>query len=75
MKIRLNSSEDATAVVHIANKFKLCDIDGKVGRYIIDMKSILGVLSFGLPKEIDVNIVGPLEDVDRFYKEINSWRV
>ena len=50
MKIRLNNSADATAVVSIANKFKDCDIDGKFGRYIIDLKSILGVLSFELPK-------------------------
>ena len=31
MKIRLNNSADATAVVSIANKFKDCDIDGKFG--------------------------------------------
>ena len=56
MKIRLNNSADATAVVSIANKFKSCDIDGKFGRYIIDLKSILGVLSFELPKTIEVTV-------------------
>lgn len=52
MKIRLNNSTDAKTVVSIANKFKDCDIDGSIGRCIIDLKSILGVLSFGLPKVI-----------------------
>ena len=33
MKIRLNNSADATAVVSIANKFKDCDIDVKFGIY------------------------------------------
>ena len=75
MKIKLNNSDDATKIVTIANEFKACDIDGQVGRYIIDLKSILGVLSFGLPKEIDVNIMGPIKDVDTFSKLIENWRV
>lgn len=75
MKIRLNDSTDATEIVSIANGFKNCDIDAQFGRYTIDLKSILGVLSFGLPKDIDVNIIGPVEDVDRFCEEIGNWRV
>lgn len=75
MKIRLNDSSDATKIVSIANKYKNCDIDAKVGRYVIDMKSILGVLSFGLPKEMEVNVLGPTKEVDAFYDEIGYWRV
>lgn len=75
MKIRLNNSADATSVVSIANKYKQCDIDAQFGRYIIDLKSILGVLSFGLPKEIDVTIIGPVKDVGKFCEEISNWRV
>lgn len=76
MKIRLNSSKDATAVVAIANKFKDCDIDGKFGRYIIDMKSILGVMSFELPKTIEVVIQSDdpviIEDLEH---QLGLWRV
>lgn len=76
MKIRLNSSADATTVVSIANKFKDCDIDGKFGRYIIDLKSILGVLSFELPKTIDVVIQSDdselIEDLEH---QLGLWRV
>ena len=75
MKIRLNDSTDATRIVSIANKYKNCDIDAKVGRYVIDMKSILGVLSFGLPKEMEVSTLGPTKEVDAFYDEISYWRV
>lgn len=76
MKIRLNSSTDATTVVSIANKFKDCDIDGKFGRYIIDLKSILGVLSFELPKTIEVVIQSDdsklIEDLEH---QLGLWRV
>lgn len=76
MKIRLNNSADATTVVSIANKFKDCDIDGSIGRYIIDLKSILGVLSFGLPKVIDVVIQSDntklIEDLEH---QLGFWKV
>jgi hypothetical protein len=75
MKIRLNNSADATAVVSIANKFKDCDIDGKFGRYIIDLKSILGVLSFGLPKVIDITVRSDDKAlVKEFEDSIMFWR-
>lgn len=75
MKIRLNNSADATAVVSIANKFKDCDIDGKFGRYIIDLKSILGVLSFGLLKVIDVTVRSNDKAlVKEFEDSIMFWR-
>ena len=75
MKIRLNNSADATAVVSIANKFKDCDIDGKFGRYIIDLKSILGVLSFGLPKVIDITVKSDDKAlVKEFEDSIMFWR-
>lgn len=76
MKIRLNNSADAKTVVSIANKFKDCDIDGKFGRYIIDLKSILGVLSFELPKTIEVVIQSDntklIEDLEH---QLGFWKV
>lgn len=76
MKIRLNNSKDATTVVSIANKFKDCDIDGKFGRYIIDMKSILGVMSFELPKTIEVTIQSDDQAViDDLEHQLGFWRV
>ena len=76
MKIRLNNSADATTVVSIANKFKDCDIDGKFGRYVIDMKSILGVMSFELPKTIEVTIQSDDQAViDDLEHQLGFWRV
>ena len=65
MKIRLNNSTDAKTVVSIANKFKDCDIDG----------SILGVLSFGLPKVIDVTVRSDDKAlVKEFEDSVMFWR-
>lgn len=76
MKIRLNNSADVTAVVSIANKFKSCDIDGKFGRYIIDLKSILGVLSFELPKTIEVTVQSDNQAVIKDLEhQLGFWRV
>ena len=75
MKIRLYNSADAKAVVSIANKFKDCDIDGSIGRCIIDLKSILGVLSFGLPKVIDITVRSDDKAlVKEFEDSIMFWR-
>lgn len=76
MKIRLNNSADATAVVSIANKFKDCDIDGSIGRCIIDLKSILGVLSFELPKTIEVVIQSDnTELIEDLEHQLGFWKV
>lgn len=76
MKIRLNNSADATAVVSIANKFKDCDIDGSIGRCIIDLKSILGVLSFELPKTIEVVIQSDnTELIEDLEYQLGFWKV
>lgn len=72
--ITSDMNED-TAVVSIANKFKDCDIDGSIGRCIIDLKSILGVLSFGLPKVIDITVRSDDKAlVKEFEDSIMFWR-
>ena len=61
MKIRLNNSADATAVVSIANKFKSCDID---------------VLSFELPKTIEVTVQSDNQAVIKDLEhQLGFWRV
>ena len=76
MKIRLNDSTDATEIVSIANRFKNCDIDAQFGRYVIDLKSILGVMSFELPKTIEVTAQSDdptvIKDLEQ---QLGLWRV
>ena len=61
--IRLNYIDKVRAFVTDISKFD-CDFDLVSGRYVIDAKSIMGIFSLDLSKEIELNIHadGPLLD-------------
>jgi len=54
MKITITDLNDAHEIVKIAESYKNYDFDCVCGRYTIDLKSIMGVLSLGLPKNVDI---------------------
>lgn len=73
MRIKLYTAEDANNFVKIADKFS-CDIDMMCGRYLIDAKSILGILSLALPKEVDVQLhTLDTKIIKQFYEKIKQW--
>lgn len=51
------------------------DIDIVSGRYIIDAKSLMGVLSLDLSKEVELRICAEGEEVENFLDEIGSYIV
>lgn len=55
VQISLNSIEKIKSFVNTVAKFDY-DFDLVSGRYIIDAKSIMGILSLDLSKPIDLNI-------------------
>lgn len=55
MTIRLNSVEDVKEFVNIVSKFD-SDIDLISARYIVDAKSIVGVLSLDLRNPLQVRV-------------------
>ena len=76
MKIKIKDMNDAQEIVKIAESYKDYDIDCICGRYVIDLKSIMGVLSLGLPKVVDVKI---RTDNDIYFNSVQDclkkWRV
>ena len=56
-QIRLNAAEDVKEFVNAANKCYF-DIDIFYNRIIIDAKSILGILSMDLTRELTVKYYG-----------------
>ena len=54
-KIRINTIENAKDFSNICEKF-LFDVDVYYGRYIVDGRSLLGILSFDLMKPLNVKI-------------------
>ena len=76
MEIKLDTVKDASMVSTLANKYKECDIDCKCERYIIDLKSIMGILSLGLPKTVEVIIQSDDDKlIDRIKKDLHKWEV
>ncbi len=55
VKISLNSIDAVKAFVNDVTKFD-CDFDLISGRYVIDAKSIMGIFSLDLSKDIDLSI-------------------
>lgn len=75
-KIRLNTINDASLFTAKCNEYKDVDIDCLYGRYIIDAKSVMGVLSIGLEKDYVVILHSDNKRIqDIFYEDIRLWVV
>ena len=74
-KIRVNSIHDASEVCNICGEYE-DDIDGACGKYLIDMKSILGIMSIGFGRHIDVYLHSDNKIFqDRLRDELRKWVV
>ena len=75
VKVKVNSIESAKEFSRICERFEE-DIDYIVGRYTIDAKSILGILSTTLGKIAEVKICSKdFKTIELFFNSINSWIV
>lgn len=74
MKVHIETGEQARKLVTLAcnKKYADYDVDCSHGRYIIDMKSIMGMLSLAWPKEVDIEIHADQDIQDEFYKEVKD---
>lgn len=77
MLIKLDSIENAKEFCEItsSSSYKNIDIDLQCGRYVIDAKSILGILSVDLMREMKVVFHGEKNDEIRFKNEIQKFLV
>ena len=74
-KIFLGSIEKVKDFVNEVSRLD-CDVDIVSGRYVIDAKSIMGLLSLGIPKEIFIVIHTNNKDViSKFEEDISKWKV
>lgn len=75
MKIKLKTVNDAAIFVKKCGDYS-CDIDYKVCKYLVDAKSIMGILSTDLSREAEVTI--HTEDdfvLEKFKKDMQLWKV
>ena len=77
MLIKLNCIENAKEFCKITSltPYKDIDIDLKCGRYVIDAKSILGILSVDLMNQMKVVFHGEKNDEIRFKNAIQKFLV
>lgn len=74
-QIKLNSVNEIALFTQKCSKVD-CDIDYQVGRYVIDAKSMMGVMSTGVEKTITVVVNTDNKNVIKeFYDEIKIWIV
>lgn len=73
VKISLNSIDKVKAFVNDITKFET-DFDLVSGRYVIDAKSIMGIFSLDLSKDIDLNIHAE-DNVDNILETLKPYIV
>lgn len=75
MTIRLNTIDDANNFVKVIDKYEY-DIDAVYERYVIDAKSIMGLLSLGIPKKINIVIHSNNSNIiKQITSDISEWIV
>ena len=73
VKISLNSIVKVKAFVNDVTRFNT-EFDLVSGRYVIDAKSIMGIFSLDLSKDIDLNIHDD-ENIDEIMKVLEPYIV
>lgn len=74
-KIKLETANNAALFVAKCGTYD-CDIDLYFGRYLIDAKSLMGVLSTGLDHVCHVRIHAEDENlIKKFKKDISIWMI
>lgn len=75
VKVKLNSIDSAKDFSKVCEKFDE-DVDYVIGRYVIDAKSLLGILSTTIGKIAYVTIYTSDQDViEEFLNSIYKWIV
>lgn len=74
VKISLNSIDKVKSFVNDITKYDY-DFDLVSGRYVIDAKSIMGIFSLDLSKDIDLNIHAEGEEAENILHVLKPYLV
>lgn len=72
--INLGTIDKVKRFVNIVSKYEY-DFDLVSGRYVIDAKSIMGIFSIDLSKNITLNIHAEDDNLDSIMEELDSFIV
>ena len=69
-KVIFSNPDDVINFVKIVENYPY-DMDMKRGRYIVDAKSLLGLMNLGFDHEIELSVYD--EDCDDLWKELDKF--
>ena len=72
VKIILPTMEDAKSFVAVVARYPM-EMDLRIGRYVVDAKSILGILSLGKQDILYLDVYGAVPE--RFLEDISAFIV
>ena len=72
VNIKLSLAENVKTFVNIANRYPY-DIDLRVGRHVVDGKSILGIFSLDLSRPISLEVY--TDSCDDLEKDIEQFKI
>lgn len=70
--IKLSFAEEVKTFVNVANRYDY-DMDLRVGRHVVDAKSILGIFSLDLSKPITLEVYA--DDCDDLLNDLKAFVV
>lgn len=70
--IKLNSIDDVKEFCALTNSCRF-DVDVLSGRYAVDAKSIMGIFSLDLTKEVELVVHASDEESEDFFDEIKKF--
>ena len=75
IKVKFNSKEDVNDFLDVCCEYKF-DIDACCGRYTVDAKRLLGLLSIGLGATLTIVLhTDKDKKIAKFCTQIERWRV
>lgn len=74
VNIRLDLISDIEKLSQSSIKYDF-DIDAKCGKYTVNAKSIIGVMSIATNNKIELNINAPLDKAEQFLNDIRDITV
>ena len=72
--IKLNSSDEVKEFCTLTNNCKF-DVDVLSGRYAVDAKSIMGIFSLDLTKEVEIVVHADDDESEDFFDGIKKFIV
>ena len=75
LKIKIDTLDDIKQLIKITTSYEM-DIDVVHNKYVIDAKSVMGILSLALDTPLTIRPISDNQkEIDRLFDELKLWTV